>query len=147
MCPFRLHSHYERTCRACGYTWVVSRAEAAAHPPTISRLDAIGEAKALSRVEGLAGAMHDVDAEEDARLETYEEMRRCPACGVDDFSERPIKASESTPHSEEHDQGTGPSTGTLSPDGTQFWSGTAWVPATLKDGSRWDGTHWVIPEG
>lgn len=35
--------------------------------------------------------------------------------------------------------------GALSADKTEFWNGSAWVSATLEDGSRWDGTHWVLP--
>jgi rubredoxin len=149
MCPIRLHRHYERTCRACGYTWVVTRGEAEEDPPSIDRFEALGETGMAGRVEGSeAEAIHQVNAEEDARLEAYEEIRRCPSCGVDDFTDRPVKGSEAAQHRGEPDQAAegSPPLGTLSPDGTKFWSGAAWVSATAEDGSRWDGTHWVIPE-
>ncbi len=147
MCPIRLHGHYERICRACGYTWIVTRGEAEESPPSINRFEALGETGLAGRIEGSeAQAIGEVAAEENARLEAYEEIRRCPSCGVDDFSERPVKGSGDAPETD-HLAGTSPVTGTLSPDGTQFWSGTAWVSATKEDGSRWDGTHWALPEG
>jgi TM2 domain-containing membrane protein YozV len=34
--------------------------------------------------------------------------------------------------------------GQLSPDGSQYWDGQAWVPAISGDGRwRWDGQQWV----
>ena len=146
MCPIRLHSHYERTCRACGYTWVVNRVAAAEAPPSINRFEALGETWGAGRLEGSeAMAIGEVAAEENARLETYEVLRRCPECGVDDFTERPMKGAEAAHYAQV--QTDGPPLGKLSTDGTQFWSGTTWVSATAADGSRWDGTHWVMPEG
>ncbi len=116
------------------------------NPPAISGVDAFGETAALAQSEGRAQAMRDVAGEQDARLEAYEATRRCPACGVDDFDERPIKTSEAEHHHQVSETTDGPRVGALAPDGTEFWNGTAWVSTTLEDGSRWDGTHWVIPE-
>jgi predicted nucleic-acid-binding Zn-ribbon protein len=91
-----LHRHYERTCKACGYTWVVSRREVLLRPAPINRFEALGETLRAVKVEALeAEAMHDVETGEDSRRESYDETRRCQSCGVDDFTERPIQAPES----------------------------------------------------
>lgn len=94
--PPLLHNHYERTCRACRYSWVVTRGEAALHQPSINRFEALGETHAAGRVEvSGAAAIGSVEAEEETRLESYEEMRRCPSCGIDDFTERPVTKAHS----------------------------------------------------
>ena len=69
-----LHHQYERTCRACGYNRVVTRWQAELHPPSINRFEALGETIGAGRVEGSrAAAIGSVEAEEESRLESYEE--------------------------------------------------------------------------
>ena len=90
-----LHNHYERTSKACEYSWVVTRRETALHPPLINRFEDLEGTGLIGRVGGVgvgggsdAAALRSVDAEEGARLEAYQETRRCPSCGiVDDFTE------------------------------------------------------------
>jgi predicted nucleic-acid-binding Zn-ribbon protein len=144
MCPIRFHSHYQRTCRSCGYTWVVSRAEAATSQPSDTQVHAYHETRVWTDVDGSVRPLRDAAAEQGARLEEYEQTRRCPGCGVDDFDERPVKSSRAEDHVEPV-HAEEPPVGALSADQTEFWNGSAWVPATLEDGSRWDGTHWVLP--
>jgi hypothetical protein len=146
MSPFLLHREYERTCNSCGYKWVVSREEAELRPPSISHVEARGAVFAV-RVEPGAEAIGDMETDEDSRLEAYEETRRCPSCGVDDFTERPIKESDVTEQAKPDvaaQPGSTPALGELAPDGQRFWNGTEWASTTSADGlMRWDGTHWA----
>ena len=141
----RLHSHYERTCKACGFQWEVERRLADMHPP---------EKKARGRIVTpfiIASPREDVLSEQDgqeqayeARLEIYEEARRCPSCGVDDFTERPITKAHPADDPAPKVEIAGPPFGRLSEDGKTFWDGTAWITTISNDGAmRWDGTHWV----
>jgi hypothetical protein len=132
-----LHNHYERTCRACGYSWVVTRGEAALHPPSINRFEAFGEARQ-------AAGIGSVEAEEDTQLESYEETRRCPSCGIDDFTERPVTKAHPADEPGRSAETSAPPLGQLSADRQTFWDGTAWITTISKDGTmRWNGTHWA----
>jgi len=140
-----LHRHYERICKACGYTWVVTRALAELRPPSINRFEALGETIGAGRAEGSGeAAIGAVEAEEDARLESYEESRRCPSCGIDDFTERPVTKAHPADEPARRPEAGDPPLGQLSGDGQTFWDGTAWISTVSGDGAmRWDGTHWV----
>jgi hypothetical protein len=140
-----LHNHYERTCRACGYSWVVTRGEAALHPPSINRFEALGETRLAGRIEGSqAAAIGSVEAEEETRLGSYEETRRCPSCGVDDFTERPVTKAHPADGPARGAEADGPPLGQLSEDRQTFWDGTDWITTISEDGKmRWDGTHWA----
>jgi len=146
-----LHNHYERTCRACGYRWVVTRREAALHPPLINRFEDLEGTGLIGRVGGVgvgggsdAAALRSVDAEEETRLEAYEENRRCPSCGIDDFTERPVTKAHPADEPARVAEAGGPLLGQLSEDRKTFWNGTAWITTISKDGTmRWDGMHWV----
>ena len=86
------HKRYERTCRACGFQWEVSRGIAHLRPP---RMKAVGQA-GPSGYLNLPGQILQIHPELDSgeyesRLEVYEQARRCPSCGVDDFTQRPIR--------------------------------------------------------
>jgi hypothetical protein len=97
----------------------------------------------------IASPLEDVHPELDeqafeARVEIYEQTRRCPSCGVDDFTERPITRAHPADEPASGVAIAGPPPGQLSKDGQTFWDGTAWIPIISKDGTmRWDGTHWV----
>ena len=146
-----LHNHYERTCRACGYSWVVTRGEAALHPPLINRFEDLEGTGLIGRVGGVgrvggpdAVALRSVDAEEETRLEGYEEARRCPSCGIGDFTERPVTKAHPADEPARAAEAGGPPLGQLSADRQTFWDGTAWITTISEDGEmRWDGTHWA----
>jgi hypothetical protein len=97
----------------------------------------------------IASPMEDVLPEQngqayEARLEIYEQTRRCPSCGADDFTERPITKAHPADDPAPGVEIAGPPVGQLSEDGKTFWDGTAWITTTSKDSTmRWDGTHWV----
>lgn len=42
-------------------------------------------------VEGSGAEIEDAEAEFESELESYEAIRRCPQCGVDDFVESAVK--------------------------------------------------------
>jgi len=141
----RLHNDYERTCRACGYSRVVTRGQAELHPPSINRFEALGETSGVGRVEGSeAAAIGSVEAEEETRLEAYEDTRRCPSCGIDDFTERPVTKAHPADEPARGAETGGPPLGQLSTDRQTFWDGTAWISTISEDGKMlWDGTHWT----
>jgi hypothetical protein len=147
-----LHNRYERTCRACGYSWVLTRREAAQHPPLINRFEDLEGTGLIGRVGGVGvgggsdtAAIQSVDAEEEIRLEAYEEMLRCPSCrSIDDFTERPVTKAHPADDPAHGVEVAGPPLGRLSEDRQTFWNGTAWITTISKDGTmRWDGMHWV----
>ncbi len=115
------------------------------HPPSINRFEALGESGLAGRIEGSgASAIGSVEAEEDARLESYEETRRCPSCGIDDFTERPVTRAHPADEPPPVAAAGGPPLGRLAEDGQTFWDGTAWISTVSDDGTlRWDGTHWA----
>jgi hypothetical protein len=85
----RLHSHYERTCKACGFQWEVERGLADMHPPRMKAEGRIFTPFAVG--EGMDNVNRELDEQTyEARVEIYEETRRCPSCGVEDFTERPV---------------------------------------------------------
>jgi rubredoxin len=84
-----IHRQYERRCRACGYVWTVSRAEASMHKPSLD--DAMIDTRGEEMIEGSGGRIGDADAEYESDLESYEAMRRCPKCGIDDFRETAVR--------------------------------------------------------
>jgi hypothetical protein len=89
-------------------------------------------------------AIRSVEAEEEARLEEYEETRRCPSCGIDDFTERPVTQAHPADRPAGAAEAGGPPVGQLSADRQTFWDGAAWVTTISEDGKmRWDGTHWA----
>jgi hypothetical protein len=86
-----LHRRYERRCNACGCAWQVPRGEARLHPPSINRFQALSSTgRGISESENEIG-IESMISEQDALREAYESTRRCPACGVDDFRQRPFK--------------------------------------------------------
>ncbi|MGA2520155.1 MAG: hypothetical protein ABSG81_04970 [Acidimicrobiales bacterium] len=123
----------------------MTRGEAELHPPSINRFEALGESGLAGRVEGSgAAAIGSVEAEENARLESYEDTRRCPSCGVDDFTERAVTKAHPADEPARVVETGGPPLGRLSGDRKTFWDGTAWISTVSDDGTlRWNGTHWA----
>jgi hypothetical protein len=117
----------------------------------INRFEDLEGTGLIGRVGGVgvgggsdAAALRSVDAEEETRLEAYEENRRGPSCGIDDFTERPVTKAHPADEPARVAEAGGPLLGQLSEDRKTFWNGTAWITTISKDGTmRWDGMHWV----
>jgi predicted nucleic-acid-binding Zn-ribbon protein len=77
-----LHRLYQRTCKDCGYHWTVTRAQA--------RIKVTAPSLGLRGPLTAGVSRQDIEAAEDAQIELREQFRRCPKCGVDFFSERPV---------------------------------------------------------
>lgn len=139
----RLHSHYERTCKACGFQWEVERGLADMQPPTMKAKGRIGTPYTIA--SPIEDDHPELDEQAyDARLDIYEQTRRCPSCGVDDFTERPVTRAHPADDPAPGVEIAGPPLGQLSGDRQTFWDGTAWITTISRDGTmRWDGTHWV----
>jgi rubredoxin len=86
-----LHRQYERRCKSCGYVWTVSRAEASMHKPNLGT--AMRDTEGEGIVEGSGGRFDDAEAEFESQLETYDAVRQCPQCGLDDFEETAVRES------------------------------------------------------
>lgn len=77
---------YERTCNECGYTWRVPRSIGRRGIRGISAMYALGTSQAPGRT--MSHALTDAVG---ARAEVMESYRLCAKCGVDDFSQRPVR--------------------------------------------------------
>jgi rubredoxin len=84
-----LHRQYERRCRSCGYVWTVSRAAASMRKPNFRSVMRDTEGEGI--VEGSGGRFETAEAEFEGELETYDAIRQCPQCGLDDFEETAVK--------------------------------------------------------
>jgi len=84
-----LHRQYERRCRSCGYVWKVSRGEASMHKPSLG--DAMRDTRGREIIEGSGDRIEDAEAEFESQLESYDAIRKCPQCGIDDFEETAVK--------------------------------------------------------
>jgi predicted nucleic-acid-binding Zn-ribbon protein len=69
---------YERTCKECGYSWIVTRKEATLHvrPPSVRR--------------GIAGSFAAQEASIEDQAEMIAQFMKCEKCGSMRFSERAI---------------------------------------------------------
>jgi hypothetical protein len=87
---FLLHPRYRRTCTICGDSWFVTRRQAVGSP---------GRHRRPRRAAGPLGkGAYDVGSSTalfDAAVEQWQAWRRCPHCGIDDFSQRPAGRDES----------------------------------------------------
>ena len=78
----RLRRRYRRTCNVCGGSWVVDRAVAGRPPRRRStRAGVIADPRRAGLSAGAAG----LEASWRAVLDRWEQFRRCPTCGHDDF--------------------------------------------------------------
>lgn len=86
-----LHARYARTCTICGETWVVTRRQARRSPGRAQRPRAIRGGRAAAT--GGSGRSYDVAASRavfTAAVEQWQAWRRCPRCGIDDFTQVPV---------------------------------------------------------
>jgi predicted nucleic-acid-binding Zn-ribbon protein len=77
---------YERTCQECGYSWQVPRSIARYRTRGISAVTVIG----ASRGDG-GGGLSSVHSGIASRAEAMEGYRICAKCGVDNFTQRPVR--------------------------------------------------------
>ena len=116
----RLHSHYERTCQASGFQWEVERGLADMTPPKMKARGQIGTP--FSIVSPLEDVHPELDEQAyEARVEIYEQARRCPSCGVDDFSERPVTKTHPATDAAPRVEIARPPRGQLSEDRKTLW--------------------------
>jgi len=86
-----LHRTYERSCTACGETWLLSRRQAQFRPSPWAGGFNPGRAGGLGTESPLAdSSMTAGSAAMEAELDVADSLRRCPACGSYRFSERPV---------------------------------------------------------
>lgn len=91
----RRASEYQRTCRACGTRWTLSRRLAHARPPSGHRrgyalADMRGAgAKAFSEshMQMLGGIKDHRDAAADYEVEILVASQRCPRCRSEDYAQ------------------------------------------------------------
>jgi predicted nucleic-acid-binding Zn-ribbon protein len=77
---------FERTCKECGYSWLVPRAVARRAWRGISAISVGGATRAAAS----AGTPADLSAGIEAHAEEMESYRICAKCGADDFTQRPV---------------------------------------------------------
>jgi hypothetical protein len=68
-------------------TWLVAR-PAAGRPPRV-RLQRSDLKASQGRLSGPSGALENLADVQAASLAAWEAFRRCPQCGIDDFTQHP----------------------------------------------------------
>jgi predicted nucleic-acid-binding Zn-ribbon protein len=84
---------YERTCQDCGYSWQVPRSIARHRIRGTSTISFTGTA--ARGLQYSQGGQHDLANMHESlasRAEMIETYRRCAKCGVDKFTQRPVRA-------------------------------------------------------
>jgi predicted nucleic-acid-binding Zn-ribbon protein len=76
---------YERTCQECGYSWQVPRSIARHRIRGISAMTVTGAS------EGGGHGLSNLHSGIAARAETMEGYRICAKCGVESFTQRPVR--------------------------------------------------------
>jgi hypothetical protein len=84
-------AEYERTCAECGYTWRVPRSIARRGIRGMSAMTFMGATS--ERGFGLPGGqgLNRLAGDIAARAETMEGFRICSKCGIDKFTQRPVR--------------------------------------------------------
>jgi hypothetical protein len=84
-------AEYERTCTECGYTWRVPRAIARRGIHGMSAMTFVGATR--ERGFGQAGGrgLNSLAGDIAARAETMEGFRICSKCGIDKFTQLPVR--------------------------------------------------------
>jgi hypothetical protein len=86
-------SQYERTCANCGYSWRVPRRIARRRIRGISAVSVMGATREGGFGEPGGPGLSNLTAGIAARAETMEAYRICAKCGVDQFTQRPVRSS------------------------------------------------------
>ncbi len=88
-----LASEYERTCQECGYSWRVPRSIARRRIRGISAITVTGAAREGGFGQPGGPGLSDLQRGIGARAETMEGYRICAKCGVDKFTQHPVRGS------------------------------------------------------
>ena len=79
---------WERTCNACGYTWLVPRSIARRGIRGMSAMSVFGASAGPRRSNTNIGNLRSGIA---SRADLMEGFQICAKCGVDDFTQRPCQ--------------------------------------------------------
>jgi predicted nucleic-acid-binding Zn-ribbon protein len=85
-----------RTCKECGYTWRVPRSIARRGIRGMSAMSVIGRTAGAGYGSASRSPIStsQIRADIGARAEQMEGFRICARCGVDDFTQRPVRRGE-----------------------------------------------------
>jgi hypothetical protein len=86
-----LAPEWERKCSDCGFTWRVPRAIALRGVRGMAAVTVMGASAGPRRSNTAMGALQSGISD---RAELMESFRRCPRCGVDRFTQRPLPRRE-----------------------------------------------------
>jgi len=86
-------SEYERTCRECGYSWRVPRSIARRGIRGISAMTVMGATRERGFGQPGGPDLTNLITDIGGRAETMEGYRICAKCGVDNFTQRPVRGS------------------------------------------------------
>jgi hypothetical protein len=86
-------SEYERTCQECGYSWRVPRSIARRGIRGISAMTVMGATREGGFGQPGGPGLANVQSGIGARAETMESYRICAKCGVDNYTQRPVRDS------------------------------------------------------
>jgi hypothetical protein len=84
-------AEYERTCTECGYTWRVPRSIARRGIRGMSAMTFMGAARENSFGQPGGPGLGSLSSGIAARAETMEGFRICSKCGIDKFTQRPVR--------------------------------------------------------
>jgi predicted nucleic-acid-binding Zn-ribbon protein len=82
---------YERKCQECGYTWQVPRSIARHRMRGIPAMTVIGASKEGGFGQPGGPGLSNLHSGIAARAEAMEGYRICSKCGVDSFTQRPVR--------------------------------------------------------
>lgn len=82
---------YERTCQECGYSWQVPRSIARYRMRGISATTVTGASMEGGLGQPGGPGLSSLHRGIAARAETMEGYRICAKCGVDSFTQRPVR--------------------------------------------------------
>ena len=86
-------SEYERTCGNCGYSWRVPRRIARRRVRGISAMTVMGATREGGFGQPGGPGLANVQSSIGARAEAMESYRICAKCGVDNYTQRPVRGS------------------------------------------------------
>jgi DNA-directed RNA polymerase subunit RPC12/RpoP len=75
-----LHRRYQRTCKDCGHSRILTRRQAQYRPKPPGRV----------LVDGSVDGVLDADSLVEEQAEIADELKKCPNCGSDRFVQRAV---------------------------------------------------------
>jgi predicted nucleic-acid-binding Zn-ribbon protein len=86
-------SEYERTCQECGYSWQVPRSIARRGIRGISAMTVMGATRERGFGQPGGPDLTNLTTAIGGCAEAMEGYRICAKCGVDNFTQRPVRGS------------------------------------------------------